>query len=57
MKEKLLQGDCDRAGAELKSSVATLQDLSDTLDDLMRGISNGGEMPPLDEIGQLPVFA
>ena len=57
MKEKLLQGDCDRAGVELKSSVATLQDLSDTLDDLMRGISNGGEMPPLDEIGQLPVFA
>ncbi len=57
MKEDLLRGDCDCAAAELQNSVVTLENLSEVLDDLIYRTSDGAALPPLDDIGQLPVFA
>jgi len=57
MKEGLLAGDSDHAGAEIQGSVATLQTLSESLDGLMQRLNAGAELPPLEELGQWPVFA
>lgn len=57
MKEELLLGDAGNAAADLQASVEMLQKLSVCLESQLQDLSCGGEMPPLEELGQWPVFA
>ncbi len=57
MKEQLLAGDSVCMDTELRDSVATLQALAALLDDLLQRTANGETLPPLEEMGQLPVLA
>jgi len=57
LKHELLQGDSDATGAQLASSVATLESLVAGLSKIMADLDHGARLPALDKLGQLSEFA